>query len=263
MNNRIKCGGLFAAVIVMLSANLESSVGAGAQEPGGTIGEGTASVTPYYIVDSGTTGPVVVVVGGIHGNEPAGAQAADLVRQWPVTRGRLVVIPKANTLALAANKRNTPGIAPAQGNLNRNFPKAEGRHSATGELAKALWKFVEEQKPDWLVDLHESTDFGQINTKNVGSSIIIFSTPATREAVEPMLAAVNETISEPKKKFIRRIPPADGSLARAAGERLRANTMILETTRKDQDVSVRVRQHEIMVYTLLRHLKMLGDKFSI
>ncbi|MCX5676820.1 MAG: hypothetical protein NTX87_17650 [Planctomycetota bacterium] len=46
----------------------------------GFIAEGSAFQTPYWVVDSGTQGPKVLVTGGIHGNEPAGTEAADEIR---------------------------------------------------------------------------------------------------------------------------------------------------------------------------------------
>ncbi|MEZ5299670.1 MAG: hypothetical protein R3F11_03220 [Verrucomicrobiales bacterium] len=36
--------------------------------------------TPYYVADSGEPGPTVLITGGIHGNEPAGAAAAAQIR---------------------------------------------------------------------------------------------------------------------------------------------------------------------------------------
>ncbi|MFA5189344.1 MAG: hypothetical protein WC740_01380 [Verrucomicrobiia bacterium] len=42
------------------------------EQPAGMIASGTPSATPYYVRDSGVTGPTVVITGGVHGNEPAG-----------------------------------------------------------------------------------------------------------------------------------------------------------------------------------------------
>lgn len=40
------------------------------------LGESTRWATPYHVVDSGKPGPRVAIVGGCHGNEPAGANKA-------------------------------------------------------------------------------------------------------------------------------------------------------------------------------------------
>lgn len=253
---------LFSAVTLLLAGFLPV-VASGVQEQAGFIAAGTPSATPYYIQNSDVAGPVVFIVGGIHGNEPAGAYAADQIRLWPIKRGRLIVVPRANMLALAADKRNTPAVDSLQANLNRNFPKAGERKETIGFMAQALWAFLEKQKPGWLIDLHEGSDFDQVSDKSVGSSIITFPTPAGKEVSAEMLSAINDTISDPDRKFTQRGSPIDGSLARAAGEHLSANAMILETTRKDQPLSLRVRQHLIMVDALLKRLEMIDVKFKI
>ena len=222
----------------------------------GFIAKGTKWETRVFQRISDQPGPTVVIAGGIHGNEPAGAAAAEQIRHWPIPRGRLVVIPRANIPGLADGTRYLPGEPPALRDLNRQFPKTKGTPEAKGVLAKAIWGFVGGQKPDWVIDLHEGYDFHQINSKSVGSSIIDAKGKAADAAVPKMLAAVNATIADPKKKLVRLRYPVDGSLARAAHERLGAAAMILETTTKSQPLSLRARQHRVMVHTLLRHLNM-------
>ena len=41
----------------------------------GKIAAGTEWETEFYVVDSGIAGPTVLIVGGVHGNEPAGYRA--------------------------------------------------------------------------------------------------------------------------------------------------------------------------------------------
>ena len=223
----------------------------------GVLAKGTQWETAFYQRDSGVDGPVVLVTGGIHGNEPSGARAADQSRHWPLKKGRLIVVPKANIPGLKAGTRYLPGESKLLHNLNRNFPMTDGEPGARGVLAKTLWKFVESSKPDWLIDLHEGIDFHQINSKSVGSSIIDVKGEAADSVVPRMLQAVNAEISDPEKKLVRLRYPVNGSLARAAHERLHAVSMILETTSKDQPVSTRTRQHRLMVHTLLGQLGMI------
>jgi putative intracellular protease/amidase len=84
----------------------------------------------------------------------------------------LIVIPRANVAGLRARIRFVPNRSPATRDLNRNCPKTYDKNETVGELAAGIWRLVEERKPDWLLDLHEGTDFYQINKKSVGSSII-------------------------------------------------------------------------------------------
>ncbi len=198
---------------------------------GGSIWE-----TQYYVVDSKKPGPVVMIVGGIHGDEPAGARAAEQIRHWKITQGKLIVVPKANKPALQNQTRRMPTLPKDRSDLNRNFPKAEGE-SPRCELSAALWTFVRAHHPDWLLDLHEGSDFTQLNKKSVGSSIIAAKSTEAKKKACRMLEALNDTIEEPEKKFVLKSPPASGSLARAAAERLGIESMILETTMKDQPLS--------------------------
>lgn len=231
-------------------------------ELSGIITDGTPAATPYYVRDSGKAGPTVMISGGVHGDEPAGAYAAGQIRHWPITRGKLIVVPRANVVALKANRRLMPGEPVEQANLNRNFPKAKEDGPPRGALATALWDFARQQKPTWVIDLHEGTDFNGMTNKSVGSSVIAFPTPDDKAVALAIQAAVNATITNLSHRFTLRGPPIDGSFARAAGAHLGAHAMILETTIKSQALSVRARQHRIMMHTLLKHLDMIDDSVT-
>ena len=226
-----------------------------------TLCEGTPFATPCYVVSSGKEGPTVLVVAGFHGNEPAGAAAAEDIRRWKVAVGRLVVIPKANKPALDAGTRSMPKkVAPAmEGNLNRDFP-SDPAQPIKGPLAQAIWAVVQEMKPDWVIDLHEGTGFSAAGTRTVGSSIIHSGTQKARAMADRMCQAVNETIPEADKKFVLKQLPVEGSLARAAADRRGISSMILETSRGSQPLALRARQHRLMVQRLLTELGMAaGD----
>lgn len=226
----------------------------------GLIARGTPHVTPFFLQDSGQPGPTVLIIGGIHGNEPAGAAAAGQIRYWRITRGKLVVVPRANPPALAANTRGIPGKPTAVANLNRNFPRMDHPDDAPrGPTAEALWEFVCDLRPDWILDLHEGYDFHTANKSSVGSSIIHLDDEETHRYVERMLEAVNAGITEPEKRFAS-VPrgPVNGGLVRATITHLQARGMIIETTWKEQPLSLRTRQHRLMVHRFLADLDMLA-----
>jgi len=61
---------------------------------------GTAGDTNVYVLDSGKPGGTMLVMGGVHANEPAGMMAAVLlVENARLAAGRLIVIPQASASA--------------------------------------------------------------------------------------------------------------------------------------------------------------------
>ena len=233
----------------------------------GMIADGTPWETPYYSVDSGKPGPTVLITGGVHGDEPAGAAAAEQVRHWPILRGKLIVVPRCNAPGLRAKTRRMPDTPKELSDPNRNFPKTDAPDEARTVLCKALWAFAARHKPDWHIDLHEGTGFRAAGSKSCGSSVIAYPNDETHRLRTRMLDAINATISDPKKKLVPLGPSVNGSLARACAERLGAHAIILETTTHDiestpkkpvyQFRALRTRQQRIMLHRLLSDLQMI------
>lgn len=227
------------------------------------LAAGTRWEMPVWEIVGESAGPTVVVVGGVHGDEPAGSLAARQIARWPIQKGRVIVIPNANQFALSAGTRRRPDASPDVADLNRNFPTADGGGQPRDDLARVLWEFIERQRPDWVLDLHEGFDFHQQNGRSVGSSIIYHPSRRAERLVPKMLAAVNGPIDDSSKQFVALSPPVDGSLARAAAEHLQVESMILETT-NTQPLPLRVRQHCAMVQRLLTELDVIdGDAESL
>ena len=217
--------------------------------------------TPYYIRQAETPGPVVVITGGVHGNEPAGAVAAQDIRHWEIIKGTLIVIPEANPGGLEAGTRSTPG----EGDLNRNFPgQNESINAVDGPTATAIWDFVREQSPAWLLDMHEGYDYRVTNPDSVGSSIIHMNDRVTTAYVERMIDAVNAGITDPDKVFVPlgQSGPIDTSLARASVAHLGTRGMILETTSTGQPLALRAGQHRTMASQFLEDQRMIAGPFG-
>ena len=232
------------------------------------IGKGTAWETKVYFRDTGRPGPTVMMIGGIHGNEPAGAQAAEQIRHWPLAKGRFIAIPRANVAGLGAHTRYQPGVPEAQRDLNRNFPGERLEAGTRGELANALWMQVLKHKPDWLFDLHEGYEFHKSHqpkpgkAKSVGSSII-YQRGELDPLVNRMLAAANETVTVPDRRFV---PLSRGTkrtgLVSAAVRFLKTKGMILETTFQYQRMPIRTRQHRSMMNVALNHIGLIDQDCS-
>jgi len=247
----------FCVAVLLVVCLLAICPAVAVERTGGLIGAGTKWATPYYVIDSEVAGPTVMITGGMHGNEPAGSRAAGHIRFWTIRCGKLIIVPRLNTMALAAGRRLIPGAPEGAGNLNRNFPKTGRPDKAIGAPAGAIWAFVKSTGPDWLLDLHEGFAFHKSNPKSSGASIISLPELKLKATVKMMLDAVNASVSDEGKKLVALRGSANGSLARAAAQRLGAKTMILETCFNGQYMSLRTRQHRVMVHRLLKYLKMV------
>ncbi len=253
-----------------LIACLNPTVVASESKSQGHIAKDTAWETPYHIIDSGVEGPTVVLTGGIHGNEPAGFRAAEQIRHWPIIKGRLVVVPKVNIPGLQANTRFMPNVSRELRDLNRDFSVNSAKGITTkGVLATELWKFVKNQEPDWVIDLHEGFEFHNSHRpskgkkRSVGSTIIYRESESLNPMIERALLAVNDHVSDPNNVFVPlKRGPVSGSLANASIVNLGAKSMILETTYKDQPISLRTRQHRAMANSLLNDIGLIDHDCS-
>lgn len=133
------------------------------REPASTILAGTPHETPVYVVDGDADGPTALVMGGIHGDERSGFLTAERVAEWSFEAGRVVVVPRANRVAIRRGTREGDG-----GDLNRQFPPGEEPRT---DVARALWGVVEEYDPDVLVDLHRSKGIHGFHHEFVGQTI--------------------------------------------------------------------------------------------
>ena len=99
------------------------------------------------------SGPRVVVLGGVHGDETEGAVAAGLLTTLSVVlvHGTLEIVPVCHEAAFAADSRTSPTDG---GNLARVFPGDPGG-TDTPRLAHHLFTEVLEGC-DLLIDLHTS-----------------------------------------------------------------------------------------------------------
>ena len=88
--------------------------------------------TPAFIFDSGNPGTKILILGGTHGNEPAGHEAAlrfvDKFYKQPPKNGLVIIVPEANRQAILNYDRRISvpdGMDREKGNLNRCYPGDE------------------------------------------------------------------------------------------------------------------------------------------
>lgn len=206
--------------------------------------EGTAQETTLYINDSGIEGITTFVVGGMHGNEPAGYLAGDDIQEWIPPSGTLLVLPRANTVAIQNGTRE------ANGDLNRQFPLTQ---TPTTALARAIWRVVTEFQPDLVIDMHESV--GRYIDGRLGQSVGYSPLRNGRGAAQVATDAVNGSIETTENHFHPRFlsNPVDDSLGifvkRTAFES-GVPTYIIETYR-GLALSARIRWQKALVKRLI------------
>ncbi|MGE5389819.1 MAG: succinylglutamate desuccinylase/aspartoacylase family protein [Deltaproteobacteria bacterium] len=216
-----------------------------------TIAPGTKYATPMYIIDSSKPGPVVMIVGGVHGNETAGYRAAAQVKNISISSGTLLVIPNANKRADERGVRYISG----EGDLNRAFPTSS-RGTGKNALARDIYQTVRTYNVDWLIDLHEGYDYSTTRSNtSVGQTIIYYPSGNASYIASQMRLVLNCLIGSSSKKFQLLRYPISGSLARSSAQFLGTKSFIVETCSK-ASLSTRVDYHLKAVNKFLSCLDM-------
>lgn len=227
---------LFACLLLILLLVTGCSSNIGRESQTKTVGQNlkTATVelaagTPYatmaYIYQSNNPGPAVMVVGGIHGNEPAGAMAAQKFCDPPLRKGTLIVIPKANIVALENDIRTLPEI----GDLNRAYPgKKEG--TPADRITYNIVELMKKYKVNMVLDLHEGYAFNAVDQKSVGETILPGTDDTSVMLAMDAVEFINRQITDTKKKFSVLANPIAGSTAHYANTVLGVPSFTVETS---------------------------------
>jgi len=173
--------------------------------------EGTAYETPLTITHSGEPGPVLIVLGGVHGNEPGGRLAAEEVAAWSPVAGSLAVIPRANAVAIERWERTSDDL----GDLNRLYPGNPESDLPMERLAAQIVALGKELRATVLLDLHESWIFyaerQQDGPAFIGQTVTSGVGPMAPQLGHAVIARVNSGIAVERDLLIAR----DGSAFRA------------------------------------------------
>ena len=238
---------------------------------------GTPWETPLYLNHSGRQGATVLVLGGVHGNEPGGWLAAEEVAGWMPTFGSLLVIPRANLLATRMMERTTAEL----GDLNRLYPGAPDAPEPMARMAAAILDVAREFGASILLDMHESWGFyaerAQNGTAFLGQTIGAGRGPEGDTLARQLADRANAEVGVRRDLFWTRdqLPlsgtpvqtptPVGGArpagISRsslAAGEYVAGLTPVLvEMGQMDQAVSRRVDLHLLVARVLLQSRGMI------
>ncbi|WP_238651729.1 succinylglutamate desuccinylase/aspartoacylase family protein [Paenibacillus piscarius] len=214
-----------------------------------TLAAGTPYATAYYVINSGTPGPVFMIISGVHGNEPASSRAAQGIASrfsrgdMRLRQGKLIIVPLVNQTARRKGIRGQP-------DLNRTFPRGPGS-SARHPLSAALWQLVLRYRPSWVLDLHEANGLSQLNPQRVGQSLIM--SPASRAGgvAKQIIRRTNLSISNQAYHFNLRHRERAGTFRMACQRLLGARAVTVETC-WSLDYSFRIQMQSEIVRQFLR-----------
>lgn len=181
----------------------------------------TMHETPLYAIEAPSSGPTVMVFGGVHGDEFNGIEVSHEVTDWRPDAGTLVVVPETNRVAVENEERE--GV---DGDLNRHFP-IDGE--PTTELARGIWDAVEHWNPDVVLDLHRSLGIFGLHQRYVGQALFHSADAPAKEIV----ASLNDVVPwyMPAHQFVAE-PSTHPSplLFKKAAHELGSTAYLFETT---------------------------------
>ncbi len=111
-------------------------------------------------------GPCVLIIGGIHGNEPGGYKAVDMLVDVDVIKGKLILVPRANFTSILANVRGY------NGDMNRKFiptPPPDPDYP----FVEAIKRLILRKDVDYILSLHDGYGFCSLNPRRWGQCVVI------------------------------------------------------------------------------------------
>lgn len=247
----VRCAALIFALSLLLPGTVSQPVQAGvlaANDVTETIlplVAGTEYETKAFIYESKVKGPAVLVVGGVHGNEPAGSLAAESIRSVSLLKGTLIVVPRANNLALMKQVRTLPKIT----DINRAYPGRTDGNPAE-RIAFEIASLMKKYDVAMVIDLHEGRTFHYYDETSVGQTVIHGFDDKSAFLALDCVELINQQLPEQHRKYTFLSSPAAGSTAYYASAELNIPAFTVETSVK-QPLEDRVRQHVTIVRFLL------------
>ena len=208
----------------------------------------TPQATPVVRIRTGTPGPTILILGGMHGDEVAGYRAANTVTTWAMTAGTVVVIPRANVPAIDRGTRTSSSDV----DLNRQFPLDA---PPSTPLAKQLYNCVVRHEPALVVDLHSSQ--GIWGEGGFGQAIFHSGDDTVANTLESVVAALNETVIPEARlpEYAYQAVESDGEppglFVTKVAHSLGTPACLHEVAEVDLDVSTQVAWTEAVVAHLL------------
>ena len=210
-----------------------------------TLLPGTSYATKVCINASPISGPAALILGGVHGNEPAGSLAAEQLCVLDIQRGTLIVIPSVNATALAQHVRTLAET----GDINRAYPGLG--NTPAHQIAAAIVDIANRHSISLLIDMHEARTFHRKDRSSLGQSILFANNTRSTDLAMDLVDEINATLSDSWLKFSLIAHPIGNSAAEYFGRQPNVASFTMETS-STQPIADRISQHLFLAKSLLR-----------
>ncbi len=113
----------------------------------------TSTSMDFSFFRKGDSGPVLLVVGGIQGDEPGGFSAATLIAtRYNITKGTLWVVPNLNFPSILKSSRGV------HGDMNRKFAKLD-KKDPQYTIVTRIKELIGDPKVCMVLNLHDGSGF--------------------------------------------------------------------------------------------------------
>ncbi len=193
------------------------------------------------------SGAVVLIVAGIHGDEPASFEAAEQLKKMPLDRGILYILSPVNVIGAKNHERRF-----GDHDLNRAFP-GDAQGDEAERAAAVLMRVIRQIQPDLILDLHEARAH-EAPVDFLGNSLIFTELGDVSESFFSLVAdpETEAGISVPINTFS---PGVAGSLNRVAAEQYRIPVLTVESF-QGEAMEQRIHFHQRIVGYFLHQMKM-------
>lgn len=206
-----------------------------------SIMNGNELQTPVHFIKGKEKGPKIFIIGGIHGNEIAGIEAAEKIKNLKIKKGRIILISRANIEACKNRERNPYYMQ----DLNRNFP-GKDNGTDTEKLAYEIYSLIKKEKPDIVLDLHE--------WESDSPAVIFNSTKNIFPLILAIIDKMNNNVIGMSKFSYYSTPPL-GSINKEVSERLDIPVITIESDMKEK-LEDRINMHIDIVNTVIKYYGM-------
>jgi len=217
------------------------------------------------------TNKTILMLGGTHGNEPAGSKAIlslmeDINTNKITIKHKLILVPYINYCASQMNMR----LIPHTGDINRQYPKTINyKECELNPIIKKILGFIKEA--DFIIDFHEGWGYYKQNNGSIGSTITPANTELSNTLAENVFMNLNNTIVDNNKKFTILIDDDNKintdnikygknfdieGTCKSYVNLLKKDYLLIETSGQQdiQPLELRINQDKIIINTILESL---------